>query len=87
MKYKVDMKGGKVDSVTEVGESTIEKTPEYLGEYVVDGKVICVGGQRWGQMNSQEKSELLELVEQCGQDPKDYVRYMESMYPANPRGK
>lgn len=87
MKYKVTERNGRVDSIEEVGNPVVQKIPEYLEEYVIEGEVICVGGQRWGQMTSQEKSELLEVVEQCGQNRQDYVHYMESMYPRNPRGK
>ena len=90
MKYKVSLNSkGRVDSIEEVGISTVSKTspPKYLEPLISNGKVINCSGQTWDSFNSQQRSELLEMVELTGGDPQGYIRAMESMLPKNPRGK
>ena len=70
----------------EKGYSSLHQSQEDL---LVSNKleVIPVSGQQWQAMNTNQRNELLELVEFTGQDAGDYCRLFQSMYPKTPRGK
>ncbi len=78
-------------------ETTSSILPNYLLPLVINYKegetvsknieVISCSGQRWASLKSNQRAELLELVEWLGQDCHEYVRRMESMLPKDPPGK
>ena len=50
-------------------------------------KITCPSGQQWQAFRSDQKADLLELVEWLGKDVSDFVTKLESSYPKNPKGK
>ncbi len=49
-----------------------------------DIEVIAVSPQHWQKLTSNQKAELLELVEWNGGNADDYLGYMQSMLPKDP---
>ncbi len=99
MKYKITESDGKVkqispegtgwivDKDTPIPEGIKHLTIEYDGKDISKVRVIYPSAQQWGSMRSDEKSDLLELVDWGGGDVNQFVRHMEAMLPKNPRWK
>ncbi len=97
MKYQITESDGKVKSISPEGVGWIvdknSPLPEgikhltigYDGKDISKVRVIYPSAQQWASMRSDEKSDLLELVDWTVQDVNQFVRKMEAMLPKNPR--
>ena len=83
----IEKKGGKVPLPGWMIPLALNYVEDEDIDVSVDLKVLYPSGQFWSSLRSDQRGELIELVEWLLQDVDDFIRKMEQMYPKNPERK